>query len=63
MARTNRAKFGLPPCVRCVRVKGREYFYYQPGRGTWQEGQRVALPGCPFAPNGLPDEGWWQAYR
>lgn len=63
MARTNRAKFGLPPGVRCVRVKGREYFYYQPGRGTWQEGPRVALPGCPFAPNGLPDEAWWQAYR
>lgn len=63
MARTGRASFGLPPHVRRVRLKGKEYFYYQAFRGTWRQGPRVKLPGAPFQIDGSPDEAWWRAYR
>lgn len=63
MARTGRASFGLPPHVRRVRLKGKEYFYYQAHRGTWQQGPRVKLPGAPFQIDGSPDDDWWRAYK
>ncbi len=63
MARTGRASFGLPPHVRRVRLKGKEYFYFQAHRGTWQQGPRVKLPGAPFEIDGSPDEVWWNAYK
>lgn len=63
MARTRRASFGLPPHVRRVRQKGKEYFYFQAHRGTWQQGPRVKLPGAPFMIDGSPDEAWWSAYK
>jgi hypothetical protein len=55
MARTQRASFGLPPHVRRVRLKGREYFYFQANRGTWRQGPRVKLPGTPFQIDGSVD--------
>jgi len=63
MARTGRASFGLPPHVRRVRLKGKEYFYFQAHRGTWQQGPRVKLPGAPFEIDGSPDADWWACYR
>jgi hypothetical protein len=47
----------LPPHVRRVVAKGREYFYFQRGRGTKVEGPRVALPAD------LHTIAFWQAYH
>lgn len=40
----------LPKGVQRVVSRGREYFYYQAGRGTTAEGPRVALPKDPTSP-------------
>jgi integrase len=40
----------LPKHVHRVRAKGKEYFYFQPGRSTANEGGRVRLPGLPTDP-------------
>lgn len=34
----------LPSGVEVVRAKGRVYFYWNPGRGTGRQGERIALP-------------------
>jgi hypothetical protein len=47
----------LPPHVRRVVAKGREYFYFQRNRGTKLEGERVPLPAD------LHSIAFWQAYR
>jgi hypothetical protein len=47
----------LPPHVRRIVAKGREYFYFQRGRGTKLEGPRIPLPG------NLHSITFWQAYR
>lgn len=47
----------LPAHVRCVRSKGREYYYYQPGRSTKNKTKPIRLPDDPR------DPAWWDAYR
>jgi integrase len=47
----------LPKGVHCVVSRGREYFYYQAGRGTERQGQRIRLPSDPQSPE------FWQAIR
>ncbi|MEM9763893.1 MAG: integrase, partial [Pseudomonadota bacterium] len=47
----------LPRHVHRVRSRGREYFYYQEGRGTAQEGERIRLPDDPQTPE------FWNAVR
>lgn len=51
------SKVELPPHVHCVRVKGKPYFYYQPGRNTANAAKAVRLPDNPADPD------WWLAYR
>lgn len=41
----------LPPHVRRVVAKGREYFYFQRGRDTPLEGARTPLPAIRIASN------------
>ena len=40
----------LPRGVYCARPRGREYWYYQPGRGTKRAQKAVAIPGTPETP-------------
>lgn len=47
----------LPKGVHRVIARGREYFYWHPGRGTKAEGKRVALPKDPTSPD------FWVALR
>ena len=47
----------LPKHVHRVVSRGREYFYYQEGRGTDQEGERTRLPNDPATPE------FWIAVR
>jgi integrase len=49
--------------VHAVRARGKDYYYYQPYRGTSRETARVSLPGTPFDAHGIPDGAWWEAYR
>ena len=47
----------LPRHVHKVRSRGREYFYYQEGRGTPHVGERIRLPDDPRTPE------FWNAVR
>lgn len=47
----------LPRHVHRVLSRGREYFYYQEGRGTPHAGDRIRLPDDPQAPE------FWSAVR
>jgi integrase len=47
----------LPNGVHRVKSKGKEYFYWQPHRGTPFEGERVPLPSDPHSPE------FWQQLR
>lgn len=47
----------LPKAVHKVRSRGKEYFYYQAGRGTAQAGPRIRLPDDPHTPQ------FWIAIR
>jgi integrase len=47
----------LPKGVHRVIARGREYFYYQPARGTDHAGARVPLPNDPHSPE------FWNAIR
>jgi hypothetical protein len=47
----------LPPHMRRVIAKGREYFYFQRNRGAVLEGPRIPLP------RDLHSVAFWQAYR
>lgn len=51
------AKVSLPPGVHRVLSRGREYFYYQKGRGTANPGERIKLPNDPQTPE------FWVAVR
>ena len=53
----HRAAVSLPKGVHRVVSRGREYFYYQAGRGTDHPGPRSALPKDRRAPE------FWQAIR
>jgi integrase len=53
----NRSVVNLPKGVHRVVARGREYFYYQPGRGTDHAGPRIALPNDPHSPE------FWNAIR
>lgn len=50
-------KISLPKHVHCVQSRGREYFYFQEGRGTAAAGERIRLPDNPHTPE------FWQAAR
>lgn len=50
-------KVPLPPHVHRVLSRGREYFYYQKGRGTPHAGPRISLPNDPQSPE------FWTAVR
>ncbi|WP_290689400.1 MULTISPECIES: tyrosine-type recombinase/integrase [unclassified Haematobacter] len=50
-------KVSLPRHVHCVVSRGREYFYYQEGRGSQHAGERIRLPDDPKTPE------FWQAVR
>lgn len=52
-----KSSLSLPRHVHRVVSGGREYFYYQEGRGTPQAGQRIALPRDPQTPE------FWVAVR
>lgn len=51
------SKIDLPRHVHCVKSGGREYFYYQEGRGTAHAGARIKLPNNPKTPE------FWTAVR
>jgi len=51
------SKVSLPRHVHRVVSRGREYFYYQEGRGTPQVGERIRLPDDPQTPE------FWHAVR
>jgi len=57
VARPRKPTIELPPYVNCVRVKGRPYYYYHPGRGTKNACKPVRLPDDPRDPE------FWVAYR
>lgn len=57
VARPRKPAIELPPYVRCVRVKGRPYYYCHPGRGTPSAKPAVRLPDNPGEPQ------FWHAYR
>lgn len=46
----SRGAVQLPKGVHRVRSRGRDYFYYQPGRGTPAAGERLKLPDDPQSP-------------
>ena len=50
MGRKRVAGVQLPNGVEKVRAKGRTYYYWNPGRGTKREGQRIALPSADDRP-------------
>lgn len=51
------SKVSLPRHVHKVTSRGREYFYYQEGRGTADVGERIRLPNDPQTPE------FWNAVR
>ncbi|MDM8167140.1 integrase [Roseovarius sp.] len=51
------SKVSLPRHVHRVLSRGREYFYYQEGRGTPHAGERIRLPDDPQTPE------FWNAVR
>ncbi len=51
------SEVSLPRHVHRVRSGGREYFYYQEGRGTAHAGERIRLPDDPQTPE------FWNAVR
>jgi len=51
------SKISLPRHVHRVQSRGREYFYYQEGRGTPEAGERIRLPDDPQTPE------FWTAVR
>lgn len=53
----NRASVSLPAGVHRVIARGREYFYWQPGRGTLAASKRIRLPDDPHSPE------FWNALR
>lgn len=53
----NRPAISLPKGVHRVISRGREYFYFQPGRGTPHAGPRIPLPNDPHSPE------FWNAIR
>jgi hypothetical protein len=57
VARPRKPAIELPPHVNCVRVKGRPYYYFHPGRGTKKAGKPIRLPNDPRQPE------FWAAYR
>ncbi len=63
MARKRKARVTLPAHVHAVRARGKEYFYYQPFRGTTRVVPRVALPGAPVNADGTPNGEWWRRYQ
>ena len=52
-----RGAVDLPRGVHRVNARGREYFYWQAGRGTASAGERIRLPSDPHSP------GFWAALR
>ena len=63
MARPRRPRFALPPHVNPVRARGKDYYYFQPQRGTPRAGKPIRVPGYPANPDGSPNQDWWDAYR
>ncbi len=63
MGRPRRASVKLPPHVHAVKARGKNYYYFQPYRGTDREAGRVKLPGYPSNSDGTPNAEWWEAYR
>ena len=57
MKQSRKPPVSLPKGVHCIISRGREYFYYQAGRGTAHAGERVKLPNDPHSPE------FWQAIR
>lgn len=55
--RRRRAAISLPKGVHRILSRGREYFYYQEGRGTPHQGERIPLPKDPHSPE------FWAAVR
>jgi hypothetical protein len=55
--RRSRAAVALPNGVHRVVSRGREYYYFQDGRGTSRAGTRKRLPDDPHSPE------FWQALR
>lgn len=63
MGRPRKASVKLPPHVHAVKARGKNYYYFQPYRGTDREAGRVKLPGYPSNSDGTPNAEWWEAYR
>lgn len=57
VARPRKPTIELPPHVNVVRVKGRPYYYFHPGRGTKYSKRPVRLPDDPRSPE------FWAVYR
>lgn len=53
----NSGSIALPKGVHRVTSRGREYWYFQDGRGTAHAGERIALPSDPHSPE------FWAAVR
>jgi integrase len=56
VARPRKPTIELPPHVNVVRVKGRPYYYFHPGRGTKNAKRPIRLPDDPRS------EDFWAAY-
>lgn len=56
-SRRRRPSLSLPDSVHKVTSRGREYFYFQTGRGTDHAGPRIRLP------NDLHSPEFWNAVR
>lgn len=63
MGRPRKARVKLPPHVHAVKARGKDYYYFQPYRGTGRQADRVKLPGSPLNADGTPNAEWWEAYR
>ena len=63
MVRPKKLRGKLPPFVFSVKARGKEYFYYQPHRGTIRREGRVSIPGEPYDKEGMPNGEWWATYR
>ena len=63
MARPRKPRIPLPPHVNPVRARGKDYYYFQPQRGTARAGKPIRIAGHPANPDGSPNEEWWEAYR
>src|SRR5438309_4911961 len=63
MARPRKVRIALPSHINAVRARGKNYFYFQPSRGTGRAGAAIRIPGEPVNGDGSLNTSWWEEYR